>query len=374
MGDFRYRAVSFELGGKGYVTVGQTSNTTKKSTWEYNPATGSWSQKADFGGGNRRVAFGFAIADKGYVGTGRDDSGESGNGVLHNDFWEFDPLANTWTQKANFPGGNRETATAFSIGDFGYAGLGLAGSRKHDFHKYNPATNTWTTLQNINSQYHLYNTAVFTLNGHGYFATGSGWNSAAYTNYTSKELIRYNPETDTWTKLNDFPGSARLYAAAFTVNGAAYLGLGWTGVYKSDIWQYNESADTWTQMGDFPTPGRAWVSSFVIGNKAYVGNGISTGNIHDEFYVWEPSLSTTANIQVKTSFSTTPGTIWLHHNAIYDYSVQIFALNGKLLISSKFENGESTSALKHNLAKGVYIMKIYNLSNGGNETRKILIP
>ena len=38
-----------------------------------------------------------------YIGTG------NGNGYnLYNDFWEYDPSTNTWTQKANFGGSARD--------------------------------------------------------------------------------------------------------------------------------------------------------------------------------------------------------------------------------------------------------------------------
>jgi N-acetylneuraminic acid mutarotase len=69
----------------------------RKDFWEYDPATNTWKQKADFGGGVRSVAVGFSIADKGYIGTGWDDS-------YKKDFWEYDPTTNTWTQKADFGG------------------------------------------------------------------------------------------------------------------------------------------------------------------------------------------------------------------------------------------------------------------------------
>jgi hypothetical protein len=43
-----------------------------KDFWEYDPATNTWTQKADFGGTARYSAVGFSIADKGYLGTGTD--------------------------------------------------------------------------------------------------------------------------------------------------------------------------------------------------------------------------------------------------------------------------------------------------------------
>jgi N-acetylneuraminic acid mutarotase len=86
--------------------------------WEYDPDADSWTQKADFGGAERSSAVGFSIGSKGYLGTGFATDGNK------RDFWEYDPVANTWTQKANFGGTKRTLAVGFSIGTKGYIGLG----------------------------------------------------------------------------------------------------------------------------------------------------------------------------------------------------------------------------------------------------------
>ncbi len=93
----------------------------------------TWTQKANFGGGQRRDAVGFSIGSKGYIGTGQNQLGG-----FHADFWEFDPIANTWTQKANVGGGVRMSAVGFSIGSKGYIGTGNGGSPQTDFWEYGP--------------------------------------------------------------------------------------------------------------------------------------------------------------------------------------------------------------------------------------------
>ena len=44
--------------------------------------------------------------------------------VLTNDFWEYNPTTNSWSQKEIFPGSNRDKAVGFSINDKGYVGTG----------------------------------------------------------------------------------------------------------------------------------------------------------------------------------------------------------------------------------------------------------
>ncbi len=103
--DFRGRlregAVGFSIGTKGYLGTGVTPYTYdgNKDFWEYDPSTNTWTQKADFGGTARFYAVGFSIGGKGYIGTG--SSGSRSNSVATKDFWEYDPVENTWTRKAS---------------------------------------------------------------------------------------------------------------------------------------------------------------------------------------------------------------------------------------------------------------------------------
>src|SRR6476660_6387769 len=92
-----------------------------------NNAQGTWTRKADFGGGIRSFTVAFSIGEKGYVGTGEDE-----NFTVRKDFWEYDPAADTWTQKANFGGGPRYAAVGFGIGKKGYVGTGFG---NEDFKK-----------------------------------------------------------------------------------------------------------------------------------------------------------------------------------------------------------------------------------------------
>src|SRR5439155_25480349 len=113
----RYGAVGFSIGNKGYIGIGYHIGV-EKDFWEYDPVTNAWTQKADFGGTAREQGVGFSIAGKGYIGTGSASNG------LSRDFWEYDPVTNAWTQKANFGGIGRWLATGFSIGGKGYIGTG----------------------------------------------------------------------------------------------------------------------------------------------------------------------------------------------------------------------------------------------------------
>ena len=107
--------------------------------------TDYWIQKNDIGYATsnvteplaRKDAVGFSIGSKGYVGTGY-------KGSNMKDFWEYDPVIDIWTQKADFGGAARSEAVGFSIGGKGYIGTGNGGGYKIVFWVYNLNTNTWT--------------------------------------------------------------------------------------------------------------------------------------------------------------------------------------------------------------------------------------
>jgi len=121
---------TFVLNNKGYVGTGCNSSNNDNWTaqlWEYNPAIDTWTRKADFGGGPRAYAVGFAFpqCNKGYIGTGRDA------GSIYADFWRYDQAADTWTQVPTMPANYwRQSAVAIAIGNKAYIGTGRLANGK----------------------------------------------------------------------------------------------------------------------------------------------------------------------------------------------------------------------------------------------------
>src|SRR5207244_4026507 len=65
------------------------------------------------------------------------------------DFWEYDRATNTWLQKADFAGWKRAGAVGFSIGSKGY--IGTSGSPGHDFWEYTPDVASCPVPVNLSS-------------------------------------------------------------------------------------------------------------------------------------------------------------------------------------------------------------------------------
>ena len=140
----RVFAVGFSIGSKGYVGTGLTPNYFSPGFYEFDPNNGplgKWTRRANLGntdyGQSRLGAVGFSIGGYGYIGTG-----STYNFPTYNDLWQYDPVADLWTQKANIGNLNREFSTAFVLEDKAYIGLGFIRDNQNrasrEFWKYYP--------------------------------------------------------------------------------------------------------------------------------------------------------------------------------------------------------------------------------------------
>jgi len=277
-GTAREGAVGFSIGAKGYIGTGEDGSY-RKDFWEFDPLSDSWTQKADFGGTARNFAVGFSIGAKGYIGTGYDETYN-----IQQDFWEFDPLLNTWTQKADFGGTARETAVGFSIGTKGYIGTGNDDSQstnpREDFWEFDPLLNSWTQKADFGGG--VRSDAVgFSIGGKGYIGTG-------YDNisWIWKDFWEFDPLLNTWTQMADFGGTARENAVGFSIGDKGYIGTGLGWNCKKDFWEFDPSINSWIQKADFSGTARYPAVGFSIGDKGYIGTG-STDDYTLEKDFWE---------------------------------------------------------------------------------------
>jgi hypothetical protein len=120
---------------------------------------------------------------KGYIGSGNDTS----NNLSSNDFWEWDPNTNTWTQKANVPGLERRAATSFVINGIPFAGCGWNGSSYFtDMYRYDGPSNIWTAIASFEGA-GAYTSIGFSIGQEGYIGSGgtSGGASMQFWEYKS---------------------------------------------------------------------------------------------------------------------------------------------------------------------------------------------
>ncbi|MBX7140857.1 MAG: FG-GAP-like repeat-containing protein [Chitinophagales bacterium] len=177
-GGARTDALAFSIGNKGYVGFGNYEWFGFSDFWEYDPVADSWTYMSDYPGSPRTNAVGFSIGEKGYAGLGWDFTYPVGR-----EFFEFDPNENTWTAIADFPvGGDRSNAVGFSSGTMGGVGGGYVPFEEvyfNDLWEYNPIENTW--IQRANCPCESYEGFSFSIGSQGYVLAGG-------------ELWQYTPE------------------------------------------------------------------------------------------------------------------------------------------------------------------------------------
>ena len=252
-------------------------------------AQNTWLDKAPYGGGIRDEASGFAIGNKGYIFSGND------TGTYYMDMWAWNSDSNVWDEVASYPGGKRMGTESVSLNGFGYAmggehpsdcflsasrliGGGVcAGTFYSDILRYNPDSNTWMYDTAFPGASRDFAVAVADPDDSTiYYGTGND-NGATFL---SDWWAFYTP-THTWKQLTDFPGGQRAFAVGFFANGKIYVGTGndndTTNYASNDFWQYTPSADTWLRVADIPGMPIRSASAFSIGNYGYVCLGLNNG-------------------------------------------------------------------------------------------------
>lgn len=263
----RSNASGFSIGSKGfvglgYVMVGQTKQY-RNDFWEYDPDKDVWTQRADFAGAARYNAVGFSIGSKGYIGTGLSATG------VRKDVWQYEPNGNTWTPRADFPGSAREQAFSFVVGSKAYVGGGFANGQGDfkDFYEFDASSNTWHARADFGGGKRM-GSATFNIGGMGFVA--GGYSSASDTWF--KDFWDYDQANNLWTRRADMPGNGRTQATGFAMAGNGYVGLGHSRTgYEGQFFQYVPSSDSWSWKPYYPGPGSKNASlSMTIGDRSFI--------------------------------------------------------------------------------------------------------
>ena len=350
----RHRAMALSIEGKGYMGLGHINsvvNIALADFWEYDPATSSWTQKADFGGGNRYHPLVFSVGGKGYVGCGRSESSQ------FNDMWSYDPVTNTWTQLNDYPEGPRLGPLAFVINDVAYCGTGVGSGNDRAFYRYDHINDNYIRIADFPGSGRATGVA-FALDGKGYVGTGS----ASFS--TGNDFWEYKPSEDQWVARASVPGPARQGATGFAVNHRGYIltGNNWADNFK-DVWEFNPGSNSWKQMPNFPGTPRRFMHSFVIGDVAYCGSGTTGINLND-FWKFDP-LGETESKSLKSAVQVYPNPssdfIFFELDEVTsqnEYELIILDMNGRLLSKQNFD-GNNIRLDKNTWRNGTYCFMVY---------------
>jgi len=372
-GSERWGAISFSIGNKAYVGLGN-DNTNKNDFWEWDQATNTWTQRASFPAAGRYQAVAFSIGNKGYVGTGAAGAAFPYT-PLYNDFWEYDPAMDTWTQKASLPATARFAAVGFSIGNKGYIGTGFDAVTyfQKDFWEYDPVANSWTQKQDFGGLARM-EAVGFSIGDKGYVGTGGNYMSGVDV---LSDFWQYDPAANQWTQKADFGGAGRSTASGFAAGGHGYIGMGGdfqTLVY-TDFWEYDPTNNDWTQRDAFSGTARWLSTGFGIGNKGYFATGGNFAPEHKD--LWEYNTGFTAVDEPTTSdinVYPNPASKFLtaHTNGNEKFQIELCSLSGQTILNKTVANDERISI--GDVPSGMYYVKIVSRNNALVTKLQILNP
>lgn len=347
--DGRHRATGCGIGNKGYLGLGHVNGFTATINyadwWEYDPASDSWTQKANYPTVNYGAVC-FVADGKAFVG---------GGAFLNGEFYAYSPVTNVWTSINTCPISPGDQG-AMSINNKGYVHAGL-------MYEYDPATGQWTPKTSPPITFGTWCVAFSTATS-GFVKSGSS-------------LYEYKPLNDQWTPRAQFPGLNTNGAAAVMHNGNAYVVSGYVGSLNNvtpEVWEYNPGNNVWSRMADFPGNSRRFTVAFTINDKGFFGTGTHGINLNDFWELDEPvGLNEESSATVVKVFpSPADEFVQIDFSSKYqgdEYQIKVYDVNGVLVRELQTEYG--VVVLNRNgLAAGMYMFVAS--ANGFNHSGKIM--
>ena len=197
--------------------------------------------------------------------------------------YRYDPIADSWTQMDDFPGGARYSHTAFVIDNIPYVGTGVSSyfdpspEKYRDLWRYNEGADTWTQMADMPISADKRDTAYgFSIGGYGYISAGMSDSDECLD-----DTWRYDPSTDSWTQVDDFPVKTSRYNATVpsVLEGKCYCLSAYNGF--SIVYVFDPITG-WSSAGDgYPGPGE-YGESLTIESRLFIGLGSWPYN-----YWWE---------------------------------------------------------------------------------------
>ena len=286
----REGAGCFVINGKAYIFGGiDQAGNYKKDLLQYDPIANTWIQKAplSFYQAPRAYVSTFVINNKGYIVGGHKKNSQPDGKELA-ETWEYDPIENAWTQKQSLPMG-RTMAAGFAINGKGYIAMGsndVNDEYMSDVMEFDPVANTWTEKSELVSptgDMGRYAVGCFVINNKAYIGLGKKFPVNAFDEFS--DFWEFEPAGNTWTQIANFPAGPRSYPTAYSAGNLGYLGTGVSDLFgMQDFYSYNPGTNVWTKRASVPGTPRAFAISFYIGNRGYLGLGY--GYDETETYIY----------------------------------------------------------------------------------------
>ncbi|MCG9134306.1 sigma-70 family RNA polymerase sigma factor [Candidatus Poribacteria bacterium] len=272
----------FVIGGNIQLKRGEFGDISASTVEMYDPETDTWEQKANMP--TARSGVSVSVVDGKIYAIGGTNlktiqvpRGYSSESEELATVEMYDPVTDTWTQKADMPI-PKKTMTCVVNGKIYAIGGWLTTNEKPHLETvevYDPATDTWTTAENMNCA--RCSAAIGVVNGKIYAIGGLGSPPIQEQSdlYLSNVEV-FNPKTNQWQEGTEMPAPKALHTAS-VIDGKIYV-IG--GYFKEDmefkklatIEIYDPTTDRWIQKPDMPI-GKWGHKTEVIDGQIYIFGG-----------------------------------------------------------------------------------------------------
>ncbi|MHB1127541.1 MAG: RCC1 domain-containing protein [Bacillota bacterium] len=257
--------------------------------YKYDPQSNSWSTASGWTGYNRYYNKMVQATNGNIYMFGGYDSGYAYDSGM----WEYNPLTSQWTRKATLTTGGRYYHTMAAGSNRKIYVLGgynpSLGTYSRDLWEYDPVANTWTqkTTPPLVSSGGIYGAALAgSDNGKLYLWGGyiDGWGVSDNT-----KVYVYDIASNTWATITttSYP-TARYYFTMDYISGRLLVFGGLNGGYLSDLWEFNTSTNTWTSKATGPA-GRYSHASAMLNNKLYILGGYGSSGTLNDLWQYDPA-------------------------------------------------------------------------------------
>nr|AOE12198.1 hypothetical protein [uncultured bacterium] len=358
-----HHSFAFSFDDMGYIVGGNSDSGVRDDFYQYNPATDSWTELAPFPGGARGFAIGDIWNGKAYFGFGNDGTSRL------NDLWVFDPSNMSWTELASCPCAERAHPAMIAHNGKVFVGLGSSSSgNMNDWWEYDITLNTWSQKDDLPSlsRHHPYQFGI-----DDYVYTGFGHGNAIFNDW-----FRYDIAGETWTQVATLPAEGRVAGTQFSYNGLGYVLSGHGDNHRSmntgEFWAYDPVTDAWDELPPHPEGSRWAPASFIIDGEVYIINGTSVSEYVTEIYKFDLN-------SVLSTHELTNSTVSIYPNPAIDiinidvprnikYDANLYDLQGRLIIST---TNKSVIEIQ-SLPLGIYFIEIKDLDSGQKVIDKII--
>ena len=279
----------FVIGGNIQLKRGEFGDLSVSKVEMYDPKTDTWERKSDMPTARSGVSVSVVDGKIYAIGGSKTETIQVTRGSSFENeelatVEMYDPVTDTWTQKADMPIPKKTMTCVVNGKIYAIGGWLTTNEQPHlgTVEVYDPGTDTWAKAQSMNCG--RCSAAINVVNGEIYAIGGLGSHPIQdQSDLFLSNVEVFNPKTNQWEEKTEMPAPKALHTAS-VLDGKIYVIGGYfkeNSEFKklSTIEIYDPATDHWTQVPDMPV-GKWGHKTEVIDGQIYIFGGGPVTSVH----------------------------------------------------------------------------------------------